>query len=97
MFLYNYDSNEMVAHHLTSTHPENSGFHHSVTLMHTEKVNVDEKFTFCWMFYDSSPEMKIEPNGFEWSYKILGSEYTLKESPFTESDFTKVTREINYP
>ena len=96
MFLYN-SNDEMVAHHLTSNHPKDSGFHHSATLIHTEKVDVDEKFTFCWMVADSSPGMKIVSKGFEWSYKILGSEYALEESTFTVSDFTKKTREINYP
>ena len=78
---------------MTSNHPLNVHFHHSVTLIHTEKVDVDEKFTFCWKLASSSPDMRIEPNGFEWSYKILGSEYSLKESTFTESDFTKRFRD----
>ena len=86
MWLYN-QNDEEVARHEVSNHPEQSYFHHSVALTHTEKVELDSAFTFCFMVADQGALVSILPNGFEWGYKILGSEYNVTESDFDHTDF----------
>ena len=83
-----YDKNdEEVAHHFVSNHPETMSFHHSVGLIHTQKVEEAQEFTFCYMVRDKSTGVEIQPNGFEWGYKTLGPQYKLSEHTFDSSDY----------
>lgn len=89
MFLLN-ENGEEVARHETSNHPDDAHFHHSVALIHTEKVETDTEFTFCFMVRDSASDVIIAENGLEWGYKILGPEYNLIEHSFNGDDLQRI-------
>ena len=46
MYLYN-QTGEAVARNESTNHPENVHSHHSVSLIHTDKVWADTDYTFC--------------------------------------------------
>ena len=67
----------------------------NATLFYREKTQAGDSYQLCFKIgYDNGRDdrkPRINPNGFQWGYKLYGPDYNLNEHNFTYADMTLKT------